>query len=164
MIKICSWCYTGYEEDSTDENQLCLTCRSWSGPMEGIGIKEFLDRFPKPVFVVNDSDIIVSGNQLACELAGKEFDAICDQHGGDIFECENARLPGGCGNTTHCKDCTIRRTVMATIATGEAFDNVLAYEDLITPNGPQRMEVLISTALLNNYVLLRINNLKLATA
>ena len=35
------------------------------------------------------------------------------------MECVYARLPEGCGRTTHCLACSIRNTVMATMESGE---------------------------------------------
>lgn len=40
--------------------------------------------------------------------------------GGDVFDCVNAKLPGGCGMTELCSACTVRNTVTHTYRTGES--------------------------------------------
>ena len=33
---------------------------------------------------------------------------------GLLFECENAFMPGGCGNTVHCEGCSVRNAITDT--------------------------------------------------
>jgi hypothetical protein len=77
-----------------------------------------------------------------------------------VLECAYARLPGGCGNTEHCKACTIRRTITTTHATGDGKVNVPAYQDIVTPGGIREVRFLISTEKVGNFVLLRIDEVQ----
>lgn len=45
---------------------------------------------------------------------------------GEVVECENSRLPGGCGKTVHCSGCVLRRTVTDTYNTGRQSSMVPA--------------------------------------
>ncbi len=64
--------------------------------------------------------------------------------GGEAMECVNARLPEGCGETEHCRTCTIRRTVMDTHLSGQPHERVATALDRV--DGPVRFWV--STELL----------------
>ena len=67
--------------------------------------------------------------------------------GGEFMECKWARLPEGCGQTVHCAACAIRRTVMDTMATGQAHEDVPAVLNRSDESGPADLEIVISTSL-----------------
>jgi len=73
-----------------------------------------------------------------------------------VFECANAKLPEGCGNTIHCSGCTIRRNVMDTQETGRRHFRVPAYLNQGNPESYQQIRFLISTEKVEGIVLLRI--------
>jgi hypothetical protein len=110
--------------------------------------------------MVNGSGTVVSANNKARKMLRKDLSEIEGYSGGDVFECEYARLPEGCGNTTHCSGCTIRRTVMQTYGTGKGFQRVQATLNQYTPEDPEEMDLLISTEKLSDVVLLRIDKIE----
>ncbi|MBN2104037.1 hypothetical protein JW835_08370 [bacterium] len=79
--------------------------------------------------------------------------------GGDAMECVYARLPGGCGNTIHCKTCTIRNSVTETFNTGKSLRKVPAYLDQMQDESVKEIKFLISTEMVNDIVLLRIDEI-----
>ncbi len=125
-----------------------------------MSLPQYLNEIGVPVLVMDD-DVRVQGfNEPARALLGHRLEGCAGRYGGDVLECAYARLPGGCGNTEHCKACTIRRTVTHTYATGDSKLNVPAYQDIVTPGGNREVRFLISTEKVGNFVLLRIDEVR----
>ena len=118
--------------------------------------REFLDQLDTPVFLTDGNVRIVAANRAARVLVGKGDAEIEDRLGGDVIECVNAYKPGGCGNTVHCKACTIRNTVNETITTGRPQHQVPALQTLRTDEGEVEKQLLISTERAGTFVLLTI--------
>ena len=150
---------TGKPSDSVDEisHGLCPACVPKFMAGHGCRFSEFLDTLPAPIFVVGDNNRIVGANREALRFIGKEAGEIQKQLGGEVFECRHAKEPGGCGQTIHCKTCTIRNTVTKTAQTGESCLQVPAYMDLGNITQERTVRYLISTEKVANVVLLRID-------
>ena len=139
---------------------ICKSCRDNILFQLGVELELFLDSLEAPVVMVNGSGTVVTANNKARKMLRKDLSEIGGYKGGDVFECEYARLPEGCGNTTHCSGCTIRRTVMQTYGTGKGFLRVQAKLNHYTPKDPEQMDLLISTEKLSDVVLLRIDKIE----
>ena len=63
----------------------------------------------------------------------------------------------GCGNTIHCKACTIRNAVMETFDSSRNLHRTPAYLNRAGKDTVQRIRFLISTEKLDEIVLLRID-------
>lgn len=103
---------------------------------------------------------IGTANKEACNFLGKSIADVTGFTGGDVFECENARLPEGCGKTFHCSGCTIRNTVMDTVETGKANRKVKAYLNPQSLNESNRFELLISTEKIGGVVFLKVEEIQ----
>jgi hypothetical protein len=103
---------------------------------------------------------VLSANGPARLLLGKALPAIENRLGGEVIECVHSREPGGCGETIHCKSCTIRRTVTDTYASGNCHVRVPAYQDIWTPSESKQVRFLITTEKVGNYVMLRIDDVQ----
>jgi PAS domain-containing protein len=90
---------------------------------------EYLDQFQEPVIVINGVGRVLAANQPMANLLGKSEREVAGLLGGEAMECVYARLPGGCGHTTHCKTCTIRNTVTTTRESSIPQSRVPAYLD-----------------------------------
>ena len=139
---------------------ICKNCRDNILFQLGVELGSFLDSLDAPVVLVDGGGTIVTANNPARMLLCKELPEIEGYRGGEVFECAYARLPEGCGNTTHCSGCAIRRTVMQTHGTGRTFMRVPATLNQNTPEEPQKVNLLISTERLADLVLLRIDKLE----
>ena len=165
MKVICAWCHQELEpgphhtgDQGTEVSHgICPSCKDYflSGKRPTLG--EFLDRLAVPVLVVDSEGEIVLANQHALGVLGKDLDSVQGYRGGDDMECAYARLPGGCGQTVHCKACTIRNSVMKTFDTGQSLHRVPAYLNRWVGNEKIRIELLISTEKVADTVLLRID-------
>jgi transcriptional regulator with PAS, ATPase and Fis domain len=167
MKRICAWCKKelhGVNSQAGTENVIthgiCRNCRDNILFQLGVELELFLDSLDVPIVLVNREGTVVTVNNQAKTMLCKDLPEIEGYKGGEVFECAYARLPEGCGNTTHCSGCTIRRTVMQTYETGKSFLRVPATLNRNTPEDSEKMNLLISTERLAELVLLRIDKLE----
>jgi len=129
-------------EDDRVTHTMCKECsehftKQWSG----LKLGRYLDDFDAPVIAVDEDGRLVAANQQMADMLGKPQREVAGFLGGEAMECVFARLPEGCGRTIHCKTCTIRKNVMATMETGESHVRVPAHLD----RDDGRIHFLIST-------------------
>ena len=166
MRRICAWCrkeLQGVDSQAGTENVIthgiCRNCRDNILFQLGVELEAYLDSLQVPIVLVNREGIVVSVNNHAKTMLCKDLAEIKGYKGGEVFECAYARLPEGCGNTTHCSGCTIRRTVMETYGTGKSFLRVPATLNQNSPEDPKETNLLISTERIAELVLLRIDKI-----
>ena len=166
MRKECAWC--GADLDSASDMRsdfpishgICASCERGLVGSLGMSLERFLNSLPEPVMLV-DVELggrVASANESVARATGKKSPELQDQLLGDVFECANASLPGGCGRTIHCSGCTIRRAVEDTWATG--LSRVRIPATLRSDGGEERVEMVISTERVADRVLLRVDRLE----
>jgi hypothetical protein len=165
MKKICAWCKRVLEALDTDHQQkfpithgICETCAGNLLAQMGRPLYDFLDNLEVPILLMESGPLICTANKHAQKLLDKPLSEIEGRRGGDVIECAHAKRPEGCGNTVHCKSCTIRITVLETFANGKSFFRVPAYPDIQTVSGVKTMCFLITTERVGDFVLLRIED------
>lgn len=135
MKVVCSYCQQSMDDkppldDPVTSHGICAACYDHFGPQwDGLSTGEFLDRFDTPVVVVDAKARVVAINQAMAAHRGVESRTAAGMLGGELLECTNARRPGGCGHTIHCKACAIRRVVTETLHSGEPQHEVRATLD-----------------------------------
>ena len=149
--------------DEEISHGLCPNCVPKFMAGHGCQFAEFLDTLPAPIFVVDDNVRILGANLEGLQHIGKSADEIQLRLSGEVFECRHAKEPGGCGQTIHCKTCTIRNAVTKTAQTGKACIRVPAYMDLGSIIQERTVRFLISTEKVNDVILLRIDEVKAET-
>ncbi|MBW1996949.1 MAG: hypothetical protein JRJ29_03175 [Deltaproteobacteria bacterium] len=171
MKVICSGCGIHLKDipsehfgDDGVSHGLCDSCYHHFLAQTGMPLTEYVEGIPAPVVTVTPEGIIGTANKAASKLLGKSFHEMQGFKAGDVFECEYARLPEGCGETIHCSGCTIRRTVMDTMETGMSHNRVPACLRKYSYDGSCQVELLISTEKKGGVVFLRIDELKATTA
>jgi PAS domain-containing protein len=165
MNRICAWCKKDLDSLSTLEgiaelpitHGMCGDCARKVLSSKAMPLKNFLDQFPKPVFLVDAEGRIVIGNSPGCTFLHKKPEEVDGKLGGEAFDCNYARLPGGCGQTIHCKTCTIRLSVMDTLESGNSRIRIPAFPDLHHLTGEYQIRFLISTEKVGEAVLLQID-------
>ena len=163
MNKTCAWCnkdLTAKEEYTSEgdiSHGICTQCAIKLTSSNPRTAKELLSFVREPVFVINSDGIMKAANNSGLKMLGKDMDEIEDALGGDAFECSYASLEGGCGNTEHCKTCTIRNAVMDTLSTGKGYRNIPAFQSINTSEGPKIFRFYISTEKVEECILLRID-------
>jgi len=135
---------------------ICSDCQNNVAFQQGVSLQRYIDSLTIPIFVVDSNVIISAVNLTACKMLGKNSVEVVQHLGGDVFECERARLPDGCGKTIHCSGCTIRRTVVQCFTSGEPQIKVPAY---INPEGPISLKLTITAIKIGASVLLRVDHL-----
>ncbi|HSR10001.1 MAG TPA: hypothetical protein VLS90_01050 [Thermodesulfobacteriota bacterium] len=167
MKRICAWCRKDLrlspardEADAPITHGICGDCVRRLFSSKARPLKDFLERYEKPVFLVTPQGPIVTGNAVGLSLLINKPETKEGELGGDAFGCRYADLPGGCGKTAHCKTCTIRLTVADTLKTGKSHFRVPAYPDLHHVTGEDRIRFLITTERVGDAVLLRIDDVR----
>jgi len=167
---VCAWCGQDLGEvDAGDESRpitshgMCESCAFHLSAQMGVPLREYLDSLGVPVAVV-DSDAAVLMASSAAEAALDRGQPLTGLRAGDVFECRNALLPGGCGRTVHCSGCTLRQTVTDTFATGRSHVRVPAYLRRGRNGGEEVVALLVTTEKAGGMVLLRIDRLDYESA
>lgn len=161
MIRICAWCNTVLKQtaigppDATTHT-ICRHCWNNMEFQQGVSLIRFLNSLPLPVLVISDAGRVRTANTTARRVLGKTLAQVRGRLGGEVFECQYARLPGGCGRTIHCSGCAIRHTVMETFRTGESQYRVPATLNSCRDDNPV-IHYLISTRKEGNVVLLQVD-------
>lgn len=168
MKILCAWCDKTIDEKNSDSpsddiisHGICPECAKKLLAPIAVPMTVFLDRFPAPVFLVNDNASVISANHKAYALLDKKPEDVDGKLGGDAFNCVYAKMPGGCGKTIHCKSCTIRLMVTDTLLTGKSHIRVPAYPDLHMVTGDRYIQFYISTQKVGEAVFLIINEMNI---
>ena len=141
----------------------CKSCAHHFLAQIGMSLPEYIEGIDVPVVAVTKNRTISFANSKAQSLLGKTLPQMQGFLGGEVFECEYARLPEGCGNLVHCSGCTIKNTVLDTIKTGKNHEKVPAYLDQHVDDGSSRMDLAISTEKKGGVVFLRVDAINEAT-
>ncbi len=167
MKTVCAWCgklisQTSVETACQDKvsHGMCADCAEFFCTNVPGPLRDFLNRIKTPILLVDAQGCVVTANEAAEQALGKGPESIEGFKGGQVMECAYARLPGGCGNTEHCTACTIRNTVFDTQQTGETQEEIVAFQDILTPDGERRMRFLISTTKAGDKVILEIKEMQ----
>jgi len=170
MRAVCAWC--GIElrpstpsADGTHPitHGICQPCANYFFTPRDPSLRGFLNTLTTPVAVVDDDMRMLEANDLALTALGKTRDAALGSRSGDVIECANAKLPGGCGRQVHCAACTLRNSVRETFETGNGFTEVPAWLRMDPVTGREaadRVRVLISTEKVGNVVMLRFDDIR----
>jgi PAS domain-containing protein len=166
MRSVCAWC--GAELKAAAEGAdpaiishgICRPCADRFFRPRDRTMHGFLNQMGAPTVLVDDDVRVLEANDDALQMLGKTRHDVVGYFGGDVLECANAELPGGCGHTVHCLGCELRRSVTRTAATGVSVDHQLAFIRGRQPvNGTPRTDraVTISTEKIGGLVLLRLD-------
>ncbi len=169
MRSVCAWCgvvlrASGNQADAAEPitHGICRACADALLADLTAPLDSSLERLAAPILVVDSDVTVIGANSQALAALAKPLEEVTGQRGGDVIGCQWSHQPGGCGRQVCCRTCAIRRTVSDTHSTGVARKAVPAYTDVVTPAGPRRLNLLISTEKLGDLVLLRIDELGLA--
>jgi PAS domain-containing protein len=136
---------------------ICPDCLSYFRQNMNLSFDKFLNRLEAPVLMIDADGTVQLANDKALDYLDKSIEQVRGFLGGDVMECAYARLPEGCGNTTHCAACTIRNNVMKTHETGQSLKRVPAFLNRQNRDTIDKIKFLISTEKLGDVVLLRLD-------
>jgi hypothetical protein len=160
MKVICSFCTAvispGRSPDDPVSHGVCTSCYNRILSSHGFNVRKFLDMLDAPVLLVDADVNIIAANALAIQTVRKPVSQIQGNLCGDVMECVNAFLPGGCGRTPECPDCTVRDSVNETYSTGHTVTRRSAIIRSRAGGRGKTMQLLISTQKDGDIVLLRL--------
>lgn len=136
MRVICSYCRRVIRADAharvTDVSHgMCEPCALYFGRLwEGMPLDEYIDGLEQPVLLTDGDGRVIAMNAKLAELLGTSRKACRGLTAGEAFACVHSRLPEGCGQGVHCRDCAVRRTVETVARKGKAQERVRAYIDV----------------------------------
>ena len=153
MKTICAWCGSILSDGGGPTSHgICASCRADFHAHSGVALQDFIDSFPDPILVVgNVLDPVILNHSGSVKYGKSDVGKFSI---GQVFECDNAKLPEGCGRTIHCSGCAIRQTVNTTAETGEAQSLVPA----VLNTSDSTVELLISTVKVDGCIVLRIES------
>lgn len=150
-------CGTEEPGEGAVSHGICASCRNNIDCQEGVALQSYLDSIPLPILVLDSEFQIAALNRKACEITGSDPKDSATRLPGDVFECEQARLPEGCGRAVCCSGCTIRRAVLKTFETGEPEIRIPA--TLTLGSDQSSVALSITTVKVDDVVMLRIEGL-----
>ena len=162
MQVICAWCKKVINnteiEKAFDEvsHGICKDCADKTISELGIPSHFFLDNLDRPILILDSENNVKSGNYLAETLLSKKI--FVKSKAGDLLECKNALLPGGCGNTPGCRGCRIKKSITYTYQTGRSLNNVSEVVEKSNNGEINKFLVIFSTEKSGDYVIFRIKN------
>ena len=152
MRTICAWCKAVLSDgDGPTSHGICVSCEASFRLQGGVTLQEFIDTFSSPILVVGSTLDPTIVNRSGAAQFGKSD--VGEFSIGQVFECDNANLPGGCGRTIHCSGCAIRKTITQTTETGEPQSLIPA---LLTTNDSS-VALHISTVKVDGCVVVKID-------
>lgn len=161
----CSWCSHDVDaEDSEPSYQgimrgLCKSCGDRLNSLTSEQFQSYLDGLEAPVLAIElyagRYMITRAVNRCACARLNKEPQEMVQHLCGNVIECAYARLPAGCGGTTHCADCGVKRSVAGTHETGALASTVWVRPAREVPD--QNGVLVITTVKAGHLVLLRMD-------
>jgi hypothetical protein len=162
MLKICSYCEKHIEGERDASGRvthgMCADCYAYyRRQADGLTFPEYLDQFENPIAVIDAEGRVLRLNSALARTLGKGKEDYVGMRGGEVMECMFSRLPQGCGKTEHCPACTIRMTVMHTLATGEAQETRPA---VLVQEG-RKLDLKISTRKDGEVVYLQIEDMRI---
>jgi len=154
---ICAWCQRllSADIDAPVSHGICAAC-TVDVEFQRERLDDFLNKLAGPVFAVDAEGRVVGSNGVAAVLVSSDVASVKGRLAGDVISCVYAELPGGCGRTTHCTGCAIRRAFEHTAATGEPVRDRPAFSYNRAPEGQVWKCFAISTERVGTVVLLRI--------
>ena len=163
LRRACAWCGTelGGEKSDCDparpiSHGICESCAIELWGEVGTPIGDFLESLGIPTLLVDGPGVVERANEGALRVVGKSHEEVGGRFTGEVFDCVNADLPGGCGRTVHCSACTVRNTVTLTYTTGESQRRVPAILKIRPEGIPEELAFYITTEKRGDRVLVQI--------
>ena len=165
MKRVCAWCNTSLgtiesdlHHESAITHGICDSCLNKIFANKTIDFLPFLNSITAPVVLIDENNTYLSANDIALDYLGAEHKDLNSKRTGDVFKCQNAHLPGGCGQTDQCGGCQMRQLITDTYIGKDKFEHVPV--TLIQKHGEtrKRIDLELTTEKVNGLVLLRIDD------
>lgn len=135
---------------------VCGHCLKKHSNHDQNSLAKMLNGLDVPVLVVNQKMHCIYGNHEAQQLTQLSFADLQHELPGNLLMCCYASQPGGCGQTEHCESCTIRNCIVKTFESGQPCKDVAVVLQRDDGHGQHSCQLIVSTQMFVNTVLLRI--------
>ena len=159
MSVVCAWCQRLLSDDLDGPvtHGICPNC---TADLEflPVALDCFLNRLDGPVLVVDGEGRVLGSNTAAAAMVRSDATSMKGKLSGEVLTCVHAELPGGCGRTTHCTGCAIRRAFEHTAETGEPVRDAPAFAHVRGADRPIQIAFHVSTERLGPLVLVQLES------
>lgn len=100
---------------------------------------------------------VLTANQKACDLFGKELSQIVGIKGGQVFDCLYSFSEMGCDRDPNCQRCTLRKAMRETFTTGKPQIDVTASIDIKKDETITPYSMKVSTKKIEDFILVTID-------
>jgi len=154
---LCAWCQAllSDEVDGPVTHGICPNCAADLRYLPQ-SLDRFLDSLGGPVLLVDGEGRVLGLNRAAAAIVRMDPGTAKGHLTGEVLQCVHSELPGGCGHTTHCTGCTIRRAFEHTAATGAPVRDAPAFAHVRGAERPVLLSFRISTERLGPLVLVQL--------
>lgn len=119
---------------------------------------ELLESIDAPVLLMQGNPRqVVTANQKALALFGKELPEVENHRGGQVFNCVHSYTEAGCGKDANCEDCKIKNAIVDTFATDNAHHGVSTELSIRRADGTKTYALQVSTEKVGDFALVRID-------
>jgi PAS domain S-box-containing protein len=109
-------------------------------------LETIFDSAPVMMLVLDEDRRVCNANRAALEVTGHSAEKIEGLRGGEAMRCVHSlEDPSGCGFGPFCEECTIRRVVADTLASGRGHRRVTAAVPVTTHDGADERRFEVST-------------------
>lgn len=159
MDQVCRYCESSLnaEQDRFITGGLCASC---AGDVLSTreNTQRFIDAFGEPIlFMQGYPRLVVTGNQKASALFGKDLSQIQGKRGGQVFDCIHSFSELGCGLDPNCQDCLVKNAVVQTFTERKASTNIYTVLDIFRDNQTTPYHMEITTEPMGEFGLIRID-------
>jgi len=155
MTAKCTVCGT---ETTLGGDVTCGICAACSSRISGPSDKgELLEAIDAPVLLMQgDPRQVVTANQQALALFGKELPEVESKRGGQVFDCIHSFSEAGCGKDVNCENCKIKNAIVDTFNTGNPHTGVSTPLQIRKANGTKTYVLQVSTEKVGDLALVRV--------
>lgn len=166
MQTICIWCGSALDAVAIQQEArrpitkgLCTACRNDVVKQGDISaLVKFLDESDAPLLLMQGNPRqVVTANQEACALVGKDLSRIEQHRGGQVFDCIHSLSEAGCGKDKQCENCKIKNAVVGTFITGTSFNGVSTILEIKKHAEINAYDIQVTTEKVGDYALLKID-------
>ncbi len=166
--RVCAWCNmdmgpAAFETSNPRYNithGICLDCKEklqYGHNKKRESLQQFLNKFEKPVFLVDSQIVIKTANNAGRHMVEKPLEKIENFVGGEVFDCVHFKKNGTCGKSQHCKGCMINSSILKTLENGTGVVRKIAEIDIKNGNDIVKQKLLITTEKVKDIVFLQID-------
>jgi PAS domain S-box-containing protein len=106
---------------------------------------------PVIMILLNEKTQVLKMNKFGMEATGRNMESLTGLRPGDVMKCINSyNDPRGCGFSSFCHSCTLKRTVENTFNSGTEYYKAEAQLTTVESDSRKLHTILISTSVISN--------------